>query len=336
MEGAHKQYKEAELDKSKQVSLATTELKAQESDFIKGKENETGAAIREIQNQTTQMIRQANNEIFEANKQIVIAELQGEIAKLKAKRWFMNAGKIDSAVSMIEGVISGIRGASLGSGINTGGGVDGNLGVNDKYVEAGEKADEIAKQAQRSMDAANTYLQNAQDTANSIYGILGDAQNNLSAIQDANNKAKEGKTEKLAEGTNYVEGFGFPDGRDTVPAWIDKGERILSRSLNALLGGRSVTNEELVAKKIFADKVLERSGTLKTSTLLAPLPIAMLSGASGGNSGQWEQMADRIVEAVNKPHININVRPGGLSVEEAGRKRQHVDYYKNTPYNRFA
>jgi len=47
-------------------------------------------------------------------------------------------------------------------------------------------------------------------------------------------------------------------------------------------------------------------------------------------------MADRIVEAVNKPHININVSPGKVDVSEMGRKRQHVDYYKNTPYNRFA
>ncbi len=331
VEAAHKEYKSAELDKSKQVSMATTELKAQETDFIKNKENETGQTIRNIQRETTNMIRQANNEIFEANKQIIIAELQGEIAKLKAKRWFMNAGKVDSAISTIEGVISSIRGASLGSGVNTGG-VDSDMGVNEKYEESGRKAEEIAQQAQRAMETANQYLNNAQNTAATIYTIVGEAQNNLWAIEEARNKAQSDKPAEFAEGTSYVEGFGYPDGRDTVPAWVDKGERILSKSLNALLGGRSVTNEELVAKKIFADKVLERSGSLKTSSLLGPLPIAMLSGASGGNNGQWEQIANKIVESVNKPNININASPYGLTVEEIGRNRQHKTYYKNTPF----
>lgn len=333
VEAAHKQYKEAELDKSKQVQLATTELKAQEADFIKNKESETANTIRNIQRQTTDLIRQANNEIFEANKQIIIAELQGEIAKLKAKRWFMNAGKVDSAVATIEGVIAGIRGASLGGGVNTGG-VDSDMGTNEKYEEAGKKADEIAQQAQRAMETANQYLWNAQNTAQNITGIVEQAQNNLWAIEEANRKAQEAKPVELAEGTPYVEGFGYPDGRDTVPAWIDKGERILSKSLNALLGGRMVSNEELVAKKLFADKVLERSGSLNTTALLAPLPIAMLSGASGGNNGQWEQIANKIVESVNKPNININASPYGLTVEEIGRNRQHRTYYKNTPFSK--
>lgn len=333
---AHDEYKDAELDKSKQVKLATTELKAQEADFIKNKENETANAIKDIQRQTTAMIRQANQEIFEAQKQITIAELQGEIAKLKAKRWFMNAGKIDSAVATIEGVISGIRGSSLGGGIGTGGGVDSDLGVNEKYEESGRKADEIAEKARKALQSVDQSLMDARSKMGEIDGQLQEARRKAEEagrISIVVPKDKNGVP--LAEGTAYVEGYGYPDGRDTVPAWIDKGERILSKSLNALLGGRNVTNEELVAKKIFADKVLERSGSLKASTLLAPLPIAMLSGATGGNSGQWEQFADKIVQEINKPHININVRPGGLSVEEAGRKRQHVDYYKNTPYNRF-
>lgn len=331
-EEAHKKYKEAELDKSKQVALATTELKAQEADFIKNKENETAGAIRTIQQQTTQMIRQANQEIFEANKQIIIAELQGEIAKLKAKRWFMNAGKVDAAVSTIEGVIASIQGASLGGGVNTGG-IDGDMGTNEKYEESGRKANEIAEKAREALQSVDQSLMDARSKTGEIDGQL----------QEARRKAEEAgrisivvpKDENgvpLAEGTAYVEGFGYPDGRDTVPAWIDKGERILSKSLNALLGGRSVTNEELVAKKIFADKVLERSGSLKTNTLLAPLPIAMLSGASGGNNGQWEEMANKIVEAVNKPNINISASPYGLTVEEIGRNRQHKTYYKNTPF----
>ncbi|MEZ4901852.1 MAG: hypothetical protein R2822_08870 [Spirosomataceae bacterium] len=40
------------------------------------------------------------------------------------------------------------------------------------------------------------------------------------------------------EGTPWVDGLGYPDGRDTVPAMVNKGERIVPTELNTKIGGK--------------------------------------------------------------------------------------------------
>lgn len=332
MQEAHDQYKAAELDKTTGVKVATEELKAQEADFIKKKENETAATIRTINSQTTQMIRDANREIFEANKQITIAELQGEIAKLKAKRWFMNAGRVDAAIATIEGVISQIQGATFGSNIGGGPAVDGDLGLNEGYQAAGEKADEIASQAQRSMDATNQILQSAQGTADYLAKLQSEAQGSLQQIEDAKRKASE--AEKYATGTDYVEGFGYPDGVDTVPAFVNKGERIIPTELNNLLGGRSLSNKELVERQLFADRILsELRGGMKVNTFFQ-MPDIMLN-TTGVRQADLNSLAQQIVNAVGNsgPSVNITASPYGMSIEEIGRDRQHKKYYQNQYYS---
>ena len=336
VEAAHSEYKDAELDKTKQVSLATTELKNQEKDFIKNKEEEAAKKIQQIQRETAAMVYAANRDIFEANKQIVIAELQGEIAKLKSKRWFLNAGRVDSAIASIEGTISQIQGAQFGGGMSTGGGVEENLGVNQKLEESGKRVEEIGQQAERVAEVTQGILQNALSTTDWLNNLANDAKNSLNAINEA--KAQAEKPVELATGTDYVQGIGFPDGIDTVKAMLTKGERVVPVELNRAIGGAS--NEELVAKKLFADRVLAKTADMRTAfkfdTFLAPLPDFMLNGNSGGSDPrQFEAIADRIAEMINKPNININVKPNGVTVEEMGQKRQHTDYYHNTHYNRF-
>lgn len=333
MQAAHDEYKGAELDKTKSVKLATEELKAQEADFVKQKEGDTANTIRNINSQTTQMIRDANREIFEASKQITIAELQGEIAKLKAKRWFMNAGRVDSAIATIEGVISKIQGTQFGGG-NIGGGaaVDGDLGVNEGYKAAGQKADEIASQAQKAMDATSKILSDALATTDWLSKLQSEAQGSLNSIQDAKNKASE--AEKYALGTEYVEGFGYPDGVDTVPAFVNKGERIIPTELNNLLGGRSLSNEELVQRQLFADRILgEIRGGMQVKTFFQ-MPDIMLNTA-GVRQADLNSLAQQIVDAVGNsgPNINITASPYGMNIEEIGRDRQHKKYYNNQYYS---
>jgi hypothetical protein len=54
------------------------------------------------------------------------------------------------------------------------------------------------------------------------------------------------KFPKFADGTEYVDKFGvFPAGTDTVPAMLDRGERVLTASQNMRLAG--LTNNEVVA-----------------------------------------------------------------------------------------
>lgn len=328
MQEAHDEYKEAELNKTKGVKIATEELKAQESDFIKRKEDETANTIRNINNQTTQMVREANREIFEANKAITIAELQGEIAKLKSKRWFMNANRVDSAIATIEGVISQIQGASFGGG-NIGGGapVEGDLGVNDSYVAAGQKAEDVANQAQRAMDATTNILQSALNTTDWLGKLASEAQNSLSVIEEAKNQAT--KAVELAEGTPYLEGIGFPNGIDTVPAMLTKGERVLPAGLNDMLG--RVSNEKLVEGYLAIEEMRKSFGSLHIEEF-GLLNFRLKDGYQGGFTDLQglEKRVDKLIEVIrSKPELKINVDANRMSVAEISHSRQHVTYYEN-------
>lgn len=333
MQAAHDEYKSAELDKTKSVKLATEELKAQESDFVKQKEDETARTIQNINSQTTQMIRDANREIFEAQKQITIAELQGEIAKLKAKRWFMNANRVDSAIATIEGVISQIQGTSFGGG-NIGGGasVDGDLGVNEGYVAAGQKADDVAKQAQAAMETTTQILQSALSTTDWLGKLAGEAQNSLNSIQDAKNKATEAV--EYAEGTSYVEGIGFPDGIDTVKAKLTKGERVVPEELNRMLG-RETPNEALVKGFLSYKELQKKFGKLSIEAF-SQLKYSYGSNRLGTTADLkgLEREVRALTDVIrSKPELSISVDANKITVAEKSQQEQHTNYYSNI-YNR--
>lgn len=333
MQAAHDEYKSAELDKTKSVKLATEELKAQEADFIKQKEDDTANTIRNINSQTTQMIRDANREIFEAQKQITIAELQGEIAKLKAKRWFMNANRVDSAIATIEGVISQIQGTSFGGG-NIGGGasVDGDLGVNEGYIAAGQKADDVAKQAQAAMETTTQILQSALSTTDWLGKLAGEAQNSLNSIQDAKNKATEAV--EYAEGTSYVEGIGFPDGIDTVKAKLTKGERVVPEELNRMLG-RETPNEALVKGFLSYKELQKKFGKLSIEAF-SQLKYSYGSDRLGTTADLkgLEREVRALTDVIrSKPELSISVDANRITVAEKSQQEQHTNYYSNI-YNR--
>lgn len=145
------------------------------------------------------------------------------------------------------------------------------------------------------------------------------------------------KPELFFEGTPYIEGLGYPSGRDTVPAMVNKGERVMQTHLNELIGGRAVSNEELAAKKLFADRVLGKvadiRGLLKRDTFLAPLPSYMMQGVGSG-AANLDEIANRIEAAMQRPSVHVTVNPRGLSVQEKGQRKQNETYYRNTGYNR--
>ncbi|MFC5409878.1 tape measure protein [Larkinella bovis] len=226
----HAEYQTAIGDKTKEISLANQETKAQEADKIKQLEQETADKQKELKDQVAQkeqettagmiganaeykeFVKSAQREIFEVTKRMKIAELQAEIAILYGKRNFWNKGKINSAIDDL--------------------------------------------------------------------------------------KAAVGEIESLtfARGTEYVDAENrFPNGVDTVPAWLDKGERILTRKQNRQLGG--ISNDELVNRVISFEKVTSQF-QLKYPELLGPsnfgtvptmaLPAGMFNenGATGKSLSQ--------------------------------------------------
>jgi len=67
----------------------------------------------------------------------------------------------------------------------------------------------------------------------------------FSLIQQARAQARRFEVPQFAEGTEYVQGPGTAKS-DSVPAMLSRGERILPAALNMAVGGRHVSNEELV------------------------------------------------------------------------------------------
>ena len=54
----------------------------------------------------------------------------------------------------------------------------------------------------------------------------------------------QSKEKGYAEGTEYVKRDGHPKGRDTIPAWVDEGERIISKEDNKKLG--NISNKQMI------------------------------------------------------------------------------------------
>ena len=55
---------------------------------------------------------------------------------------------------------------------------------------------------------------------------------------------KQSKEKGYAEGTEYVKRDGHPKGRDTIPIWVDEGERIISKEDNKKLG--NISNKQMI------------------------------------------------------------------------------------------
>ena len=261
---------------------------------IEAKDKSTNEAMKAANADYANSVNAANRAIFEATKQMKIAELMAEIAILRGKRNLFNKGKIDSAIDDLTDAIGSIRGLSF-------------------------DAPNVSPSSPPATPPAGGEGAGAEPTP----GAPAPGPN-------------EPKTEQFFQGTPYIEGIGYPNGRDTVPAMVNKGERVMQTHLNELIGGRDVSNEELTAKALFADKVLGRvadiRGMMKRDSFLAPLPAFMIQGNAG--SSDLDALANQIVSAINKPSVNINVSPRGMSVRERGQQMQNETYYNNTQYKR--
>lgn len=67
---------------------------------------------------------------------------------------------------------------------------------------------------------------------------------------------------KYFDGTNYIERGQHKQGRDTIPAMVNEGERILTTEQNTQLGGRNKPNEQIVKEVQFAEFVMRKMPNL--------------------------------------------------------------------------
>lgn len=136
------------------------------------------------------------------------------------------------------------------------------------------------------------------------------------------------------EGTPWVDGLGYPDGRDTVPAMVDKGERIVKRTLNEKLG-KELPNEKLVDGYLAFEELQKKFGSLRIEEF--GRMNFNLEGDRLGTSVDLkglEKEVKNLTEVIrSKPELKINVDANRVSIAEISHNQQHVAYYENL-YNR--
>ncbi|WP_138993995.1 tape measure protein [Larkinella sp. C7] len=364
----HAEYQTAIGDKTKEISLATQEAKAQEADKVTALEASTTAEIQKLKDQVAakekevsaamkaenasyaRQVIEAEYQIMDIKKQMVIAELRAEQAMLRGKRWFMNKGKIDSAIADIENAINEINGT----------------GGRQEYVNKLETQERLYEEVQQlkatksdwdqklvAHQAKVAEKQNQVNTAESsgqdatalkaeLTQLLGDEttiKNWINAVvRTIAEKEEEIKRVGLVTGTEYVDREGnFSNGIDTVPAMLTRGERVLTVDQNQALGG--IANEDLVSRVKFFERLagqfpqlLDPSRWSDIAGLQIGLPAGLLTGSDGGRSVDVSGLRDdlrSVRQAIeNQKLLNVNIDRNGFAMHEQGAQSK-TNYHQN-------
>jgi tape measure domain-containing protein len=283
----HEEYQNAMQSKTEAVSLATTEVKAQETDKVNALKAEEGQKAAQVEAQKKaandeyrSFVLGAQGQIFEQQKQLAILEIRMEIAKLKAqkRKLFANKRALDDAIGEMEGLIGSI----------TGGG--GN--VNDWEPIPGGG------------------------------GSTGDPSEPGGGGTDPNQDAPAPKF----HGTEYLVRMGRPSGRDTIPVMAHEGERIVQSYLNERLMKlrNRPTNAQLVEGYLRYDQMREKfpqmfnlsmpSLSMKLNSLAgAPSVNQMNVGYDPALLGEVRRLNSTLE---NKPGVIVNATKTGISILE--------------------
>jgi hypothetical protein len=346
--------RDAKLETLKNDYIAReTALKAQ----ITQLQNETAAIVKRLEDEVTakkqdassqkanaekdyaNFVLQANKQIMQAQIQMAIAQIRAEIAVLRGKRNIFNRGKIDAAIGDLEGSINELN-SLMGEGsggivnipdtwTNT---IKDGLVAQNKANGNPFNADNLQPVSEAYDSAGNrmTLTFTNDDRTFTAY----DAQGNAFTIRNATGYvAATGKS--YFEGTTWVDGAGFPDGRDTVPAMINKGERILPTDLNERLGGKELSNEKLVEGYLALEQLKKKFGPVRIEEFgLLNFDVAGDRLGSAVDLKGLEKEVKALTDVIrSKPELKINVDAHRVSIEEKSHNQQHIAYYDNI-YNR--
>ncbi|MBC3784946.1 tape measure protein [Spirosoma utsteinense] len=346
----HAEYQTAMSDKAKATSLASQEAKAQEKDAVNALEADSKDKITAIQDQITEKERQSaqekkkanfdykvavinsRNEIFEATKRIQIAELQAEIAILRSKRNFLNAGKINASIADIEGAISTIAATSLGNQINMAEYLD----ANDLNTSGNPKVP-ITLNGRGELnfpvfDKNKNPIQITYVNSTAVHTVY-DADGNEVPIMQASGFVPA-TGERFFRGTEFVAGLGQPDGIDTVPAMLTKGERVLTAEQNRRLMGLS--NDNLVRQ---IEAFASLSASLPRPGLIGGDTLAMLSRNGSPDLSIFKQdlsslleaqerLMDRIDEKMERDQVHVTIDENGFR-KQVRSQGNVATYYQN-------
>ena len=345
----HNEYQDLMGDKDQQTKLAQKELEARTTAEIKAlkdqiaqKERDVSSQMKQAQSDYANFVLQANQQILQAEKAMAIAKIRAEIAILRGKRNIFNAGKIDSAIRDLESSISELESVMSG-GVPIVSVPDGwTEGIKNEFVRQRKEARQVFNAD--TLDAVNeaftgdgkriTLEYTDEDRSFSAFNSSGGqftVRNAIGRVYDQDGKV----IQEFFKGSPWVDGMGYPDGRDTVPAMINKGERILPTDLNEMVGGRELSNEKLVEGYLALEKLKQKFGDVRIEEF-GRLNFD-LKGERLGTSLDLKGLEKEVKELTNvirsKPELKINVDANRMSIAEMSHTKQHVTYYENI-YNR--
>ncbi|GAB3225737.1 tape measure protein [Spirosoma arcticum] len=362
----HAEYSDAIGNKTKAVSLANQEVKAVEKETVNNLEKDSANQISAIQQQIMVQEAQAAQEKKKANldyqhqkllaeqasfnafKAQKVAELQAEIAVLNSKKNGFNAGRIDAATSQIQGSINDIQGLYFSTtqiiltdtsltpaqffqayGITTGAGNSTATPTQPRDVNTGQPVTQAFDKDGNPMQL--TY--NATGKVIDYYDAAGNRQ------QVAYADGYVPKTgQRFFKGTPYLELGGNPGGVDTIPVLANEGERILPTADNLAIGGRSLTNDQLVDKVSFYDKfamqfpqLLNPAGWAVDSVMTIPANI-MADQGGGVNAMELREMIFEMqglrTDILNKKYVELNMDKNGFGTFLVGQQSR-TEYRTN-------
>jgi tape measure domain-containing protein len=312
----------------------------------------------------TQQLLKANKTIFEANKAMKIAELRAEIAILEAQKGlFKNNAAINQAIDTINQAIGSITSLTFDTGsfggatisskfgkVNlalaqggsgnfnnskppTGSPVTGNLpggnkgDLSDIFTYATDEA--TGAIVDHAYDENSNRIEITVEKGHDFYAFKNDG----TPIHVVNGKGYAPVTGKnYFIGTEFVEDAGAPNGIDTVPAWLTKGERVMTVDQNQQLGG--ITNEELVRRSSLFDQVSANFAELNNAwaeigaaSLRLPAGIVSAAGSQSIDLSELTTEMRATRKAIeNKKTMGLNLDRSGFTVFELTEQAK-ITYY---------
>ncbi|MBE7174547.1 MAG: hypothetical protein INR73_28505, partial [Williamsia sp.] len=355
--------KDAMLAKEKQTQADILAEETKTKDAIAAKEKQTALEIAKIQQDTAdhiadlqkqqayqeglaaqqkervnieylQSVQRANRDIFEAEKAMKVAELQAEIAVLNSKKNIFNESKVIDAVGKIEASIRDIQGISFYANDIVTTGMDPadffkswgiSLGVGGSTGGSGQPRDVNSGQVVTSgFDKKGNPMTITYNPSGKVIDYY-DAQGNRNQVAYADGYVPA-TGEHFQKGTESVGGGQYPDGIDTVPAWLTKGERVMTVAQNRLLGG--ISNEEVVRRAMLWQHLSQ------LGPMLGPAQVASLleTAPAFGDAGMMGALSELKTALASQKQLIVNMDVRGVHAYLKGD--QSVTSYNYNLMNR--
>lgn len=340
----HKEYSDAKGNKDAEISLATKERKAQETQYVNkleedlkneikllkdeilAKEQENSANKQAAQKEYADYVKALQGMQFEAEKQMAIAQIRVEIALLKSKKNIFNKGKINEAIGDLEAAMNEISGVGNPYGYeNPSRGSGSGTIITHPNEPPRNPSDPGGGRPGAGGDGTNT------GGGIVIPGGSGNGPINPGGGDDDGRTGGPRGSRPLFHGDTWVTRAKWDSsalyGIDEIRARIHEGERVMPTYLNQLLGAK-VTNQELVHGYLQYANFMDRLPD--TSIPNAPamvLPEFNIGGPQHISMDRLEKKLDDLNQTFKtKSMVNINVDQNGVGISEY-RNQQKINYY---------